>query len=151
MILLLTGRAELVDEYENQKIRSVNESFSLPRILRLYSRHRSSKDVRFTRQNVFWRDQFQCQYCAEQLPGTKLTFDHVLPSSRGGGTNWENIVSCCHDCNTRKGNKTPKEAGMKLVKKPARPRWTPELCLRLKDNDPEQWFTWMPGKKLAVP
>lgn len=149
MILLLTGRAELVDEYENQTIKSVTQNFNLPRILRLYNRHKSSHTVRFTRQNVFWRDAFRCQYCGGRFSGSDLTFDHVIPSSRGGGTNWVNIVSACHDCNTRKGNKTPEEANMPLLQKPRQPGWTPEVCLRLKDDDPDEWRFWLPQSKAA--
>lgn len=148
MILLLTGRAELVEEYEDKTIRSVNQSYNLPRILRLFNKHKSSKNVRFTRQNVFWRDSHICQYCGCKFSSSDLTFDHVIPSSKGGLTNWENIVSACHPCNTKKGSSTPEQAGMRLIKKPKEPKWTPEICLRLKEDDPLEWHQWLPGSKI---
>ncbi len=150
MVLLLTGRAELVEEYEDKTIRSVTQSYNLPRILRLFNRHKSSKTVRFTRQNVFWRDSHRCQYCGLRLSSSDLTFDHVIPSSRGGPTTWENIVSACHPCNTKKGSKTPKEAGLKLLKPPKEPKWTPEICLRLKSDDPDEWLNWLPKAQKPV-
>lgn len=151
MVLLLTGRAELVEEYEDKTIKSVTQSYNLPRILRLFNRHKSSKNVRFTRQNVFWRDNHRCQYCGGRFSSSDLTFDHVIPSSRGGPTTWENIVSACHPCNTKKGSKTPKEAGIKLLKTPKEPSWTPQLCLRLKEDDPDEWLQWLPKSAKLVP
>lgn len=142
MILLFTGRAEIVTEYNDRRVRGVTDTFSLPKILRLYSRHKSDKKVRFSRHNVFWRDAFTCQYCKEKYSSSVLTIDHVLPQSRGGKTSWENVVTACSPCNTKKGNKLPHEANMKLYSKPARPKWSPHICLRLKKDDPEEWFQW---------
>lgn len=143
MILLFTGRAEVVTEYDNQQIRSVNNCYNLPKVLRLFVKHQASKRVHFTRHNVFWRDKFQCQYCLSKLPAQKLTLDHVIPASRGGQTSWENIVSSCASCNTKKGAKTPDEARMKLHKIPMEPDWSPQLILKLKENDPEEWMQWV--------
>ena len=143
MILLLTGRAEMVTEYNDRRIMGVSNSFSLPKILRLYARHKSDRKVKFSRHNVFWRDSFKCQYCYKIHSGTQLTIDHVLPQSRGGKTTWENVVSACAPCNTKKGNKLPHEANMKLYKKPAQPKWSPQICLRLKKDDPEEWYQWV--------
>lgn len=142
MILLFTGRAEIVTEYDERKIRGVSHTFSLPKILRLYSRHKSSKLVRFSRHNIFWRDNFTCQYCHNKFSASQLTLDHVLPQSRGGKNSWENVVSACSPCNTKKSDKLPHEARMKLLKKPVRPKWSPQICLRLKKDDPEEWFQW---------
>lgn len=142
MILLFTGRAEMVTHYKERKISGVTENFTLPKILRLYSRHKSDKKVRFSRHNVFWRDSFVCQYCYLKHPASQLTIDHVLPQSRGGKTSWENVVSACSPCNTKKGNKLPHEANMKLIKKPVQPKWSPQICLRLKRDDPEEWSQW---------
>jgi 5-methylcytosine-specific restriction endonuclease McrA len=150
MILFITGRAEVIDEYLNIDIRSINESFKLPKILRLFSRHKGNKIVRFTRYNVFWRDNFRCQYCRKKFVIGQLTFDHLIPQSRGGDTSWDNIVTACHKCNTKKGAKTLKESGMKLAKQPKRPRWTPELCLKLQQDDPDEWFDWLPRIKASA-
>ena len=148
MILLFTGRAEIVTEYQERSIQGVNQSYTLPKILRLFNRHKSEKKVRFCRQNVFYRDNFQCQYCGIKLPMGQLTIDHVHPQSRGGQNTWENVVACCPSCNVKKGNKTPREANFKLRKVPKRPKWSPHLCLRLKKDDPVEWSDWFP---LATP
>ncbi len=144
MVLLFTGRAQIVDVYAEIDIRSPSKSFKLPKILRLFARHMARKEVRFTRFNVFHRDDFSCQYCLGRFGMGDLTFDHVVPLSRGGKTCWENIVTCCRACNSQKGSKTLEEAGMKIAKWPGRPRWSPELCFKLKENDPEEWRSWIP-------
>jgi 5-methylcytosine-specific restriction endonuclease McrA len=150
IILLVTGRAEVVDEYEDKQIRSVSQSFTLPRILRLYNKHKSKRNVKFCRTNVYFRDLHKCQYCCQQFKASDLTFDHVVPQSKGGATSWENVVTCCVACNTTKAAKTPREAGMKLMKKPVMPDWSPQLCLKLKTNDPMEWTLWFPNlKKVA--
>ncbi len=149
MILFLSGRAEMVTEYDERRIQGVKETFALPKILRLHSKHKSDKKVRFSRHNVFWRDSFRCQYCKKVELPSRLTLDHVLPQSRGGKTTWENIVSCCSPCNTKKGNKLPHEAGMKLLSRPHTPKWTPQLYLRLKADDPEEWVQWFGIKQTA--
>jgi 5-methylcytosine-specific restriction endonuclease McrA len=83
--------------------------------------------VGFNRQNLFKRDEHSCQYCGVELPGSKLQVEHVLPRSKGGPTTWTNCVAACDSCNSRKANQTPRQAGMKLRKKPAAPRWKPGL------------------------
>ena len=143
MILLLTGRAEVVDEYSDQKVRTVKTSYNLPKILRLYKDHKLVRNVKFTRMNVFYRDNFQCQYCGDKLSAPDLTFDHVTPVSHGGKTNWENVVTCCRPCNSKKGANSLSSMGMKLLKKPKKPRWTPELCLRLTEEDPKEWWQFL--------
>ncbi len=81
--------------------------------------------VRFSRLNIYARDTDTCQYCGRNLPRTELNLDHVVPRAQGGKTTWENVVCSCISCNLRKGGRTPLQAGMKLLKKPVRPRWTP--------------------------
>jgi len=85
--------------------------------------------VRFSRSNVFARDRFTCQYCGEQRPRSDLNLDHVVPRTMGGRTTWENVVCCCLSCNRRKGGRTPEQAGFRLGRKPARPRWSPVLSV----------------------
>lgn len=149
--LLITGRAQIVDVYQEIDIRSPSTSFKLPKILRLFAKHMATNEARFTRFNVFYRDDFRCQYCLDQLPMSELTFDHVLPLSRGGKTTWENIVTCCKPCNSKKGAQTLIEARMKVAKMPVRPNFGPQLCLRIKEDDPPEWWHWVPlwGKKAA--
>ena len=74
--------------------------------------------------NIYWRDDYRCQYCHEKFPQAKLTLDHVIPKSRGGGKSWENIVACCGRCNQKKGSKTPSEASMRLFKVPIKPNFS---------------------------
>jgi 5-methylcytosine-specific restriction endonuclease McrA len=107
-------------------IRTVSRSIRVPRVivLQLYDRIPRTK-VRFSRHNIYMRDGNTCQYCGEELPRVDLNLDHVVPRAQGGRTTWENVVCCCIECNLSKGARTPDQAGMKLLKVPARPRWTP--------------------------
>ena len=85
--------------------------------------------VGFNRQNLFRRDEHECQYCGVGLPPSKLQVEHVLPRSKGGPTTWENCVAACDACNSAKADKLPREAGMKLRKKPTAPSWKPGIRL----------------------
>jgi hypothetical protein len=71
-----------------------------------------------SRKNILLRDHSTCQYCGTQYPPSELTLDHVLPRSRGGESAWDNLVACCKRCNHRKGNRTPEESGMHLLRRP---------------------------------
>jgi 5-methylcytosine-specific restriction endonuclease McrA len=107
-------------------IRTVRFRLRVPEVLTL-TRHDKPRQnaVTFSRRNVFKRDHNTCQYCGDQ-PGTEeLTIDHVHPRSLGGQTTWENCVLACVSCNTRKANRTPDRAGMRLKKTPIRPAWKP--------------------------
>ena len=81
--------------------------------------------VAFSRRNVFKRDGYMCQYCGCRPGSEELTIDHIVPRSRGGVSSWTNCVLACIDCNTRKANRTPEQAGMPLKHKPIRPIWNP--------------------------
>ncbi len=83
----------------------------------------------FTRRNLYKRDRYTCQYCGRQPDTSELTIDHVLPRSRGGHSSWDNCVLACVKCNSRKANRTPREAGMSLRREPESPRWTPTLSI----------------------
>ncbi len=83
------------------------------------------KIVAFSRRNVFKRDHFTCQYCGCRPGSEELTIDHIVPRSRGGVSSWTNCVLACIDCNSRKSNRTPEQAGMPLRKQPTRPHWNP--------------------------
>ncbi|HUA35912.1 MAG TPA: HNH endonuclease [Candidatus Binataceae bacterium] len=117
---------DLTIEVHHEKLGIVEGFIRVPRVLLLTAYERVPKrHVRFSRFNIFARDNNTCQYCAKRLPRTELNLDHVIPRSRGGMSTWENIVCSCHHCNRRKGGRTPEEAGMLLVKRPKRPEWTP--------------------------
>jgi 5-methylcytosine-specific restriction endonuclease McrA len=107
-------------------IQTVSRAIRVPRVivLQLYDRIPKTK-VRFSRHNIYMRDGNTCQYCGQELPRSDLNLDHVVPRAQGGRTTWENVVCCCIDCNLTKAARTPDQAGMKLLKTPLRPRWTP--------------------------
>jgi 5-methylcytosine-specific restriction endonuclease McrA len=81
------------------------------------------KSVVFSRKNIFKRDKYTCMFCGVQPGPEELTIDHVMPKSRGGKSTWENCVLACVECNKRKANRTPDEAGMKMRKQPKKPSW----------------------------
>jgi 5-methylcytosine-specific restriction endonuclease McrA len=117
---------DLAIEVHHEKLGIVDGFIRVPRVLLLTAYERVPKrHVRFSRFNIFARDNNTCQYCGKRLPRTELNLDHVIPRSRGGMSTWENIVCSCHHCNRRKGGRTPEEAGMLLVRRPRRPEWTP--------------------------
>ena len=148
--LLFTGHAEVVHEEDGDfdtytfdewciraperlpgvsghpLVRTVSLQVHLPRVILLQVFDRlPARDVRFTRENVFRRDHHTCQYCGRRLDQRHLNIDHVLPRNRGGQTSWANVVCSCLPCNTRKGSRTPAEAGMRLLREPHKPRWRP--------------------------
>lgn len=103
-------------------IRTARRAFKIPRVLVLQGYDRiPCHAVRFSRQNVYARDGFTCQYCGQQKRREELNLDHVVPRAQGGVTSWENIVCSCVPCNTKKGARTPQQAGMTLRQKPRRP------------------------------
>jgi 5-methylcytosine-specific restriction endonuclease McrA len=113
-------------ESSDDVVRTVALRIRVPRvILLLFFDRLPRKEVKFTRHNIFERDRNTCQYCGRIFDRRDLNLDHVIPRDRGGPTTWENIVCSCIPCNTRKANKTPAEAGMRLVRKPKRPKWRP--------------------------
>lgn len=142
MILFFTDRAEVVDYHDDIEIRSTSESFKLPKVLRLFTKINTLTHVKFNRLNVFHRDKFQCQYCYKKFRENELTLDHVLPKSRGGKTNWTNIVASCHDCNNRKGPRTPEECHYKLLNKPIEPKWTPMMAFKLNQLEKSLFKDW---------
>ena len=119
--MLCVGKVEVVKSYDRM-LRAVSWTLQMPAVVRLTSFvKRKRVRIAMTRQNIFLRDDYQCQYCLKRLPARELTRDHVVPRSKGGGMTWENIVAACVDCNRDKGCRTPAEARMPLAKKPVRP------------------------------
>jgi len=97
-------------------------------------------EVIFTRQNLFLRDKFTCQYCGKLLNNPKdRTIDHVIPKSKGGKTVWSNVVLCCKKCNLKKGDRTPEEAGLKPLKQPKAPRWQSLILEEFPKHKKEKW------------
>ena len=110
-------RVNIVSEYDRE-IRSPSFSMKLPSVISLKKFIKPSQHSNFTRFNVFLRDKFSCLYCGER---NNLTFDHLIPKSKGGITSWENVVTACTCCNVKKGNKFSRECGMYPKIKPYRP------------------------------
>lgn len=143
--LLYLEKVEVVEEYERE-VRSVTHSYKLPAVIRLlkYDRWKRGR-VKLTRESLFQRDQYTCQYCHQSLPSAKLTFDHVIPKSQGGRTTWENIVTACLPCNLRKGNRYIEQIGIKLQKIPKEPDWFTFLAISLRSaNDHPSWHVYLP-------
>ena len=92
---------------------------------------RASREIRFSRRNIFERDRNTCQYCGRRAPREDLTLDHVIPRCRGGASTWDNVVVACLACNDRKGGRLPGEVGMRLRRAPARPRGASRLGLEI--------------------
>lgn len=122
--MIFTCKAEVVEEY-NKLIRSVSSQFNLPKVIRLtkyVSFFRHSGLAKCNRKNILLRDQYTCQYCGVSINGKDATIDHIIPRSKGGKSDFLNLVACCQKCNNKKGNKLLGQTKMKLLKKPKTPR-----------------------------
>ena len=138
---IFAGRAEVIVNYDKHTIRCVDEIIPMPAVVRFKGnvvRKYIRKEPMFNRTNVWQRDGGKCCYCNTPVSRYKFTYDHVVPSSKGGATTWENIVTSCSSCNTKKGSKAPHQVGMALRKRPHRPAMLPKY------NDLEYWRRGMP-------
>ena len=132
-------------------IKAVNFEIQVPRVIRLMFYDRVPKQsVRFNRRNIFARDGNRCQYCGRRFATSELSLDHVVPRSRGGDTNWENIVCCCVKCNVKKGGRTPAEAHLTLVKHPVKPKRSPLLSVKLGNPKYQSWKTFLDAAYWSV-
>lgn len=132
-------------------VQAVNFEIQVPRIVRLTRYDKLPKSsVRFNRKNLFARDNHQCQYCGQTRPVSQLSLDHVVPRSLGGRTTWENIVCSCMKCNARKGARTPSQAAMALLSKPAKPRANPSMTIPSGDPRYESWKTFIQTPQSAT-
>lgn len=145
VVLLFEEKVEVVEEYDDFALKSVSVTIKCPAVVRLLKFVNGRKHrVKFSRVNVFSRDNYTCQYCGSQ-PGTpNLTYDHVLPRSKGGKTVWENIVTCCVPCNSKKADRTPEQARMRLLSKPRKPGYTAQRKLVFAiPKTPALWRDWL--------
>lgn len=125
---------------EDDQVATVSFRIRVPRVILLMVFDRlPKKEVKFTRHNIFERDKNTCQFCGRQFERKDLNLDHVVPRDRGGPTTWENIVCSCIPCNTRKANRTPLEAGMRLIRKPKRPKWRPFVQVTFGAHVHDSW------------
>jgi hypothetical protein len=121
-------------------ITTISIRVRIPRIiLLLFFERLPNKEVRFTRHNVFERDKNTCQYCGHRFDRKDLNIDHVVPRQFGGLTAWTNVVCSCVECNRRKANRTPEQAGLHLIRKPKKPRWRPFLEIQFMRTADHSW------------
>ncbi len=126
-------------------IKTVHLQIEIPKVITLATYNRiPTRKLSFSKNQLFRRDQNACQYCGVK-PGVRgLTIDHVLPRSRGGKTSWQNCVASCARCNTKKGNKTPEEAHLKLLNPPYQPNWLESFSIQGAHFE-EDWKRFMPA------
>jgi 5-methylcytosine-specific restriction endonuclease McrA len=142
VVLLLKGKAEPLE----QRSHYIYADFPMPSVIRLRHYVRVPYvEIALTRKNLLHRDANTCQYC--QRSGENMTLDHVIPRSRGGMDTWENIVVACVRCNVNKGNRTPKEAAMPLLKQPSRPHSSLffEVHKQISNGANQEWRKYVIG------
>lgn len=145
------GKVDVLEEYDDV-VASPSVTMPLPAVVRLRRQVIGvRRGVKFSRANVFSRDGYQCQYCAIKKPRTELSFDHVLPRTHGGRTGWENIVTACRPCNLKKRNRTPEQAGMRLLRQPVRPTSLPIEPMSFGGREiPFEWRCYCPFSSNAA-
>jgi 5-methylcytosine-specific restriction endonuclease McrA len=130
IVLLLKEKAELIESAE-ERLHAACTSLPVPLVIRLVYYVRIPRPIALSpsRRTVMARDNYTCQYCGTSPGRANLTLDHIVPRSRGGPTNWDNVVTACRACNLRKGDRTPQEANMALRRQPGRPTYVAFLLL----------------------
>ena len=119
IVLVLKGIAHAEESYHTHWVHSSRFSMPMPSVIRLIEYiHIPFERKSLSRKNILLRDHNTCQYCNKAFPPHELTLDHIHPRSRGGDSAWDNLVTCCRSCNNRKGDRSPEEAGMRLLKRP---------------------------------
>jgi 5-methylcytosine-specific restriction endonuclease McrA len=119
-ILLVLKGAAYVEKLSAYTVRTGKTALPIPSVVRLQVYRRMPRLHRaVSRKSILLRDRYSCQYCRRTFEPKRLTLDHVIPRSRGGGNSWENLVACCLACNNRKADRTPAEAGVSLARRPA--------------------------------
>jgi 5-methylcytosine-specific restriction endonuclease McrA len=142
--LLFLNKAEVIEEYD-RNIKTTSLVIKIPAVVRLLNAfRRHKKPVKFSRVNIYGRDNYTCQYCGTRKKVGDLTYDHVTPRAQGGKTIWSNIVTACGSCNAEKANRTPAQAGMRLLKQPAQPTATPTLVVTVsRTSVPDAWRDYL--------
>ena len=140
--MIYEGTVDVVVEY-NEQISSPSITWQMPavvRLKRLNGRKEQRNGVKFSRQNVYMRDAYRCQYCGDRFVAAQLSYDHVVPKSAGGRRTWTNIVTACKPCNLRKADRRCDDAGMWPLRSPVQPATLP-LHPPIIDvlNAPDEW------------
>jgi len=129
---------------EDRLIHTPTRAIRIPKVIQLIRYDRlPTREVRFTRRNIFHRDRNRCQYCGKVFQQSDLNLDHVVPLSRGGKSSWVNVVCACIPCNTRKGDRSPAQVGMRLVRRPRKPAGHPMLRANWLGPCPDEWKTFL--------
>jgi len=119
------------------KIKTVRYPIAIPEVITLTRYDRlPDKEVKYSRENLFKVYKYKCCYCGKSFKERELEIEHVIPKSKGGKSLWTNTVTACRPCNQQKANRTPEEAGMHLLVKPAKPKWLNPLTHISWDNHP---------------
>lgn len=143
--MMYEGTADVVVSYD-EDVRSPSVTWKMPAVLRLrkLDRHRMKNGVKFSRQNVYARDDFRCQYCGLKFVARELSYDHVVPKSAGGRRTWTNIVTACKPCNLRKADRTCDDAGMWPLRLPVQPASLPLLGPSIdRETAPDEWQDYL--------
>jgi len=120
-------------------IKTLSLKIPAPQVIILTNYNDVSKtSIKFSSRALYRRDKYTCQYCRKKFKSEDLSIDHVIPKSRKGPTSWENCVTACFSCNNKKSDKTPSEAGLSLMSKPAKPKWNPVFHIR-NEIRPDAW------------
>jgi 5-methylcytosine-specific restriction endonuclease McrA len=149
MTLILSAgkvRAQVVQEYADKVIHSVNQTFQVPSVVRVFGISQRRKIIPCNSDNVFYRDEYRCAYCGRKCLKKDLTIDHIFPVVQGGQDSWKNLITACGDCNRKKGGRTPKQANMPLLYRPKEPKWSMNFYLKLNRSDPiKDWSEYLYG------
>lgn len=138
-------------EDDGEWVRAVSFSIRVPRIIRLLIYDNMPKQtVKLNRRNIFARDENHCQYCGKRFPTSELSLDHVIPRARGGAADWKNLVCACTTCNKRKGGRTPRQAHMRLIRPPVKPKRSPLIRLKLRSRKYESWRQFLENAYWSV-
>ncbi|MBC8309515.1 MAG: HNH endonuclease [Phycisphaerales bacterium] len=139
--------AALQKQFEPEKhswIKLPTFEVAVPKIVRLLMYDAFIKpEVRLTRRNLYARDKNNCQYCGKRFSASDLTLDHIVPRVQGGGNSWVNLVCACLRCNTKKGGRTPKQANMRLIRKPFKPSKCESQRVRVGQAQYESWKSFL--------
>ncbi|UJP67160.1 HNH endonuclease [Mongoliitalea daihaiensis] len=147
LVLSFLDKVTTLSHFEHLSIRTVTQEFKYPAVIRLNEyKNIPFKSVLLNRNNLFKRDSNECQYCGSSK---NLTIDHIVPKSKGGKTNWTNLITACNRCNVYKGDKSPEQAGLKLRSQP----FKPTLSFYLADyagRNAEEWLPFLDVKVLKT-
>ncbi len=146
VVLIFSNKAEMLEAY-NEPIKTISGEYKKPAVIKLKKYVKASSiALRFNKRNIYLRDEGKCGYCNIKMSYRQSTFDHIIPKSRGGKTNWTNIISACKDCNRDKNNKTPEEANMPLRRKADKPNnidTIKNFYKNYKSKAPHAWKNWI--------